>query len=92
MPKLPKGMFKRKGRPGWYMRIFRSGGERWVALGTDFAKACDSARALGAGLAVNPRQAGSVSAACERWLESCIALGRNEKGQKLAAQRVRTYI
>jgi len=92
MPKLPKGMFKRKGRPGWYMRIFRSGGERWVSLGIDFAKACDSARALGAGLTVNPRQAGSVSAACERWLESCIALGRNEKGQKLAAQRVRTYI
>lgn len=92
MPKLPKGMFKRKGRPGWYMRIFRSGGERWISLGTDFAKACDSARALGAGLTVNPRQAGSVGAACERWLESCIALGRNEKGQKLAAQRVRTYI
>jgi len=41
---------------------------------------------------VNPRQAGSVSTACERWLESCIALGRNEKGKKLAAQRVRTYI
>lgn len=92
MPKLPKGMFKRKGRPGWYMRVFRGGGERWVSLGTDFAKACDAARAIGAGLTVNPRQAGSVSTACERWLESCIALGRNEKGQKLAAQRVRTYI
>ena len=92
MPKLPKGMFKRKGRPGWYMRLFRGGGERWVSLGDDFAKACDSARALGAGLTVDPRQEGSVSAACERWLESCIALGRNEKGQKLAAQRVRAYI
>jgi MOSC domain-containing protein YiiM len=45
MPKLPKGMFKRKGRPGWYMRIFRSGGEQWISLGDDFAKACDSARA-----------------------------------------------
>jgi integrase len=74
------------------MRIFRNGGERWVSLGTEFGKACDSARAMGAGLTVNPRQAGSVSAACERWLESCIALGRNEKGQKLAAQRVRAYI
>jgi integrase len=92
MPKLPKGVFKRKGRSGWYMRLFRNGGERWVSLGADFAKACDNARALSAGLTVAPRQAGSVSAACERWLESCIALGRNEKGQKLAAQRVRTYI
>lgn len=43
-------MFKRKGRPGWYMRLYRSGGEHWFALGDDFAKACDSARALGAGL------------------------------------------
>jgi integrase len=74
------------------MRLFRNGGERWVSLGADFAKACDNARALGAGLTVSPNRAGSMSAACERWLESCIAIGRNEKGQKLAAQRVRTYI
>ena len=37
MPKLPKGMFKRKGRSGWYMRLFRNGGERWVSLGADYA-------------------------------------------------------
>jgi integrase len=74
------------------MRLFRGGGERWVSLGDDYGRACAAARALGAGLTVNPRQAGSVSAACERWLESCIALGRNEKGRKLAAQRVRAYI
>jgi len=92
MPKLPKGMFRRKGRPGWYMRLYRAGGERWVSLGTDYGRACDAARALGAGLTVNPRQAGSVGVACERWLESSVALGRNEKGQKLAAQRVRAYI
>jgi len=92
MPRMPKGMFRRKGRSGWYMRLFRSGGERWVSLGTDFAKASDKARALGAGLTISPNMAGTVGAACERWLESCIALGRNEKGQKLAAQRVRTYI
>lgn len=92
MPKLPKGMFRRNGRPGWYMRLYRAGGERWVSLGTDFAKACDSARALAAGLTVDPANAGSVGSACEGWLESCIRIGRNEKGQKLAAQRVRTYI
>ena len=92
MPKLPKGMFRRKGRPGWYMRLFRGGGERWVSLGADFAKACDNARALGAGLTISPNMAGSVSAACGRWLESYIATSRNERGQKLAAQRVRAYI
>ena len=92
MPKLPKGMFRRKGRPGWYMRLFRGGGERWVSLGADYAKACDNARALGAGLTISPNMAGSVSAACGRWLESYIATSRNERGQKLAAQRVRAYI
>ena len=28
MPKLPQGMFRRKGRSGWYMRLYRAGGER----------------------------------------------------------------
>ena len=92
MPKLPQGMFRRKGRPGWYMRLYRAGGERWVSLGADFARACDTARALSAGLTVDPSRAGTVSGACERWLESYIRTSRNEQGQKLAAQRVRAYI
>ncbi len=92
MPKLPQGMFRRKGRSGWYMRLYRAGGERWVSLGNDYGRACDSARALAAGLTVDPARAGTVGGACERWLESSVSIGRNEKGQKLAAQRVRAYI
>jgi len=74
------------------MRLYRAGGERWVSLGADFARACDTARALSAGLTVVPAKAGTVSGACERWLESYIQTARSEKGQKLAAQRVRAYI
>ena len=92
MPKLPKGMFRRKGRPGWYMRLYRSGCERWVSLGADFAGACDQARALGAGFTVSPTNVGTVGSACERWLESYIKSQRSEKGQKLAAQRVRDFV
>src|SRR5215471_319154 len=92
MPRLPQGMFRRKGRSGWYMRLYRAGGERWVSLGADYARACDKARALGAGLTVDPAKAGTVGAACERWLESYIGQSRDEKGQKLAAQRVRAYL
>src|SRR5262249_31385850 len=92
MPKLPQGMFRRKGRPGWYMRLFRAGGERWVSLGTDYAEACDRARALAAGLTVDPAKAGAVGGGCKRWLESYVKTARNEKGQKLAAQRVRAYL
>lgn len=92
MPKLPRGMFRREGRSGWYMRVYRGGRERWVSLGADFAKACDSARALAAGVEVRPGHAGTVAAAAERWLESYVQTQRNEKGQRLTAQRVRDFI
>ncbi len=92
MPKLPKGMFRRKNRPGWYVRVYRGGGERWVSLGTDFAAACDKARALAAGLTVGPRNAGTVAMAAAKWLESYVKTQRSEKGQQSAAQRVRDYV
>jgi integrase len=47
---------------------------------------------LNAGLSVAPGQAGRVSAACERWLDSYVRTQRSEKGQKITAQRVRDYI
>ena len=92
MPKLPRGMFRRKGRSGWYTRLYASGRERWISLGADYAKACDKARALAAGLTVGPSKAGTVSSACESWLASYIGTQRSEKGQKIAAQRVRDYV
>jgi integrase len=91
MPKLPQGMFRRKGRPGWYARLYRGGSERWIALGSDFAKACDRARALAAGLEVS-RKDGTVGQAAQRWLESYVRTQRSAKGQKLTAQRVRDYL
>lgn len=92
MPKLPKGMFRRRGRPGWYVRVYRGGRERLVALGDNFGLACDKARALAAGLEVRPDHAGTVGGACERWLKSYIATQRTETCQRVAAQRVRDYI
>ncbi len=92
MPKLPRGMFRRKGRPGWYIRLFASGRERWVSLGTDFAQACDKARAYAAGLTVAPGRAGTVAEVAEQWLSSYVQTQRNVKGQTLAAQRVRAYV
>jgi integrase len=41
---------------------------------------------------VDPAKAGTVGPACERWLESYVKQARDEKGQKLAAQRVRAYL
>ena len=85
MPKLPKGMFRRTGRPGWYVRLYRGGRERWQSLGTDFAQACDRARAVMAGLTVTPSNPGTVGFAAKRWLESYIKTQRNEKGQRISA-------
>lgn len=42
MPKLPSGMFKRKGR-GYYVRRWVKG-SRWIALGQDFDEACRKLR------------------------------------------------
>jgi integrase len=92
MPKLPKGMFRRKGRSGWYLRLYAKGGERVRALGDDFAAACDKARLLGAGLDVAPMSGTTVGDASERWLESYVRMHRGEKGQRQASQRVRDYI
>ena len=92
MPKLPKGMFRRAGRSGWYIRLYANGGERVRALGDDFAEACDKARKLGAGLAVAPKDGVTVSDACGRWLEGHVRMHRNAKGQQIAAQRVRDFV
>src|SRR5262249_31928996 len=92
MAKLPKRVFRRTGRPGWYIRLYRGGRERWQSLGTDVAQACDRARALMAGLEVTPSNPGTVGHAAERWLESYVKMQRNEKSRATAAQRVRDYI
>ena len=91
MPKLPKGMFRRSGRPGWYIRLFRGGSEKWVSLGTDFNAACDQARMLSAGVPVSRKSAGTVAEAAQCWLDSYIRTQRDPKGQALVAQRVRDY-
>ena len=92
MPKLPKGMFRRKGRSGWYFRTYAKGGERVRALGDDFAAACDKARWLATGLSVEPKSGTTVGEVATRWLDGYVRMHRGEKGQQSAGQRVRDYI
>jgi integrase len=89
MPKLPKGMFRRKGRPGWYTRVYRGGRERLVSLGSDFGLAQRKLRGIQSGTLAIGESRITVRQAATRWLESCIKTQRNEKGQTLSAQRVR---
>jgi integrase len=92
MPKLPKGMFRRKDGGSWYVRLFRGGRERWVSLGTDFAAAKAKLREIRSGVVsvlggrVTVRQAG------ERWLAGYVETRRSEKGRKLTASRFGQYL
>ena len=43
MPKLPVGMHKRKGREGYWLRLYCGGRERRVWLATDYNAALEKA-------------------------------------------------
>lgn len=92
MPKLPKGMFKRKDRPGWYVRVYRAGRERLVSLGADYGVAQRKLRDIRLGGVSLSEGRLTVQQAAARWLETCIQTQRIEKGQAMAAQRVRDYL
>lgn len=92
MPKLPKGMFKRKGRSGWYLRVFRGGRERWVALGSEFVVACRRAREIRLGTVPVAGSRLTVRQAGERWLDTYVQTQRSPKGQKLTGSRFRQYL
>src|SRR5262245_48396273 len=92
MQKLPRGMFRRKGRPGFYVRLFRDGRDRWVALGSDFADARRKLVELKSGQVQLPKGRTLVREAAERWLTSYVPTQRNTQGQQLARQRFRDYL
>ena len=91
MPKLPKGLFRRKPGGRWYLRLHRGGRDRWVSLGSDFRRAVRRAEELRSG--VSTVLGGRVTAgqASQRWLEVFIQTRRNPKGQKMTEGRVRQY-
>lgn len=91
MPKLPKGMFSRKDRPGWYVRVHRAGREKWVSLGTDFKMAEEKAKAVQRGEQPLGSSRLTVREAADRWVETYVRTQRTGNGQKLAAQRVRDF-
>jgi len=88
MPKLPKSMY-RKGR-AYYLRRNVAGQDRWVPLGSDYTAACRRLKELRH--QPLPPSGGSVTKLAEKWLSIYVATSRNEKGQKLARQRVQWYL
>lgn len=88
MPKLPKGMFRRG--QSFCVRLHVGGWERWRSLGDDYRHACRRLRELRKGEVLTPRI--SVALAGKRWLESYIRTARNERGHRLAADRVEQFL
>ncbi len=89
MPKLPRGMFLRKGR-GYYTRRWVDGKDRWIALGKDFDEACRKLR--DAERREVPVVRLTVKEAAAKWLETYVATNRAVKQRGMAAQRVRDYL
>lgn len=86
MPRLPKGLFRRNGRSGFYFRDQRGGRDRWMKAGAtkDEAKAFLD-RVRGSTVPVGNL---TVAEAARRWVKRKVALDRTEKGARLARQRV----
>jgi integrase len=90
MPKLPKGMYRRG--HSFYMRDRSGGRDVRRSLGSDRDEAIRRHRHIKARGRPLKACCTTVSEASKRWLATRIATGRNEKGQRLAAARVRLYL
>lgn len=89
--KIPRGIFKRKNRKSYYTRVYMGGRERTVALGTDLKDASRKMHELRTGGDRLPTRV-TLQAATEMWLESYVAVNRDEKGQRLAKTRAHIYL
>ena len=104
MPRLPKGMFKRKGSNSYYIRAAIKRKEVWRSLGPDFQEAVRRFRLIesegGLRAVVKRDQAElsksvgepTVSEIGEKWLSEYIATRRNEQGKLLAKSRFKSDI
>ena len=90
MPKLPKHMVRRAGKPGYWFRQTVSGVERTQYLGGDYQAALRKLRSLKT--EELPVSSITVEDAARRWLSSHVATARTVRDQRLAAQRVRDYL
>lgn len=92
MPKLtqlPAGIFRRAGRAGYYVRDQRGGRHRMFSRPT-LAEAIALRDSIRCGEVMPPRL--TVAKAAAVWLEGYVRTSRNEKGQRLAKQRVDSFL
>lgn len=74
MPKLPTGLVKKSGRPGYYARDQRGGRDRLVKLSNDRATAIRRYRTMHAQLEISTV---TVKQAALAWLRGAVATRRS---------------
>lgn len=90
MPKLPRGMVKKRGR--YHLRERRGGREQWIALGADYNEAKDRYKRL-KGLGLRGDRRITVEQFSKRWLEEYVPTKRKSYlAKQLAEQRLRDYV
>lgn len=90
MPKLPRNMIRRKGKPGFYFRQVVAGRVVVRALGANYEQACQRLRSLKQ--EDIPLESSTVSTAARRWLSVYVTTERRPEDHQLASQRVRDYL
>jgi integrase len=93
MPRLPKNVYKRGSK--FYFRVKMNGREIRQSLGSNLQEARRRAPLLLQSLqsrAMEPEHAGTVAEFADRWLREYLAQRRNQKGQRLVAQRLRDFV
>ena len=91
MPRLPRGMFRRKGTRSFYTRVYENGRETWLSLGADYAEACRKLRALrssDAPLTKSVLLAGVVRS----WQESYVRTARSPYNQQQTESRTKRFL
>jgi|SRR5438067_4209288 len=91
MPKLPRNMVRRSGRPGYYFRRKSHGRVTWIALGSDYEDACRRLRSLKSQQQPSARSQ-TVRDIAREWLTTYVPAARNAKGAALAGRRVALHL
>lgn len=89
MPKLPRGMFKR--RSSFYVRLREDGNDRWVSLGSDYDAACQGLRKIRLGV-VEEVEMLTVDEAVEQYLKIYVPTHRSPYNIKHSTSACRRHL
>lgn len=91
MPRLMKGMFRRKSSNSFYVRFRENGRDRWLSLGSDYEEACRRLRKIRSE-GETPAVRITVRQAADQFYESYIRTRRRPEDHQMSRQRLDIYL